>query len=130
MRPQLAFGISILLGFLVWGLVVARYIWPALHAERGAERFRPILLRHAFRFVGLCFLVPGVVGLALVWTFNLWGTGDLLYAYDQGVIGAPILAGQLGAAYFIPTVVVALLLVTHGLVFRMLLQPKAGPRAA
>jgi len=30
--------------------------------------------------------------------------------------------GQLGAAYFIPTVVVPLLLITHGLMFRLLLQ--------
>jgi hypothetical protein len=30
--------------------------------------------------------------------------------------------GQLGAAYFIPTLVVPLLLITHGLAFRILLQ--------
>jgi hypothetical protein len=35
---------------------------------------------------------------------------------------AGLLAGQLGAAYFIPTFVVPLLLITHGLVFRILLQ--------
>jgi len=33
-----------------------------------------------------------------------------------------LLAGQLGAAYFIPTFVVPLLLITHGLIFRILLQ--------
>ena len=32
------------------------------------------------------------------------------------------MAGQLGATYFIPTFVVPLLLITHGLVFRILLQ--------
>jgi len=30
--------------------------------------------------------------------------------------------GRMGAAYFIPTLVVPLLLITHGLVFRILLQ--------
>jgi hypothetical protein len=30
----------------------------------------------------------------------------------------------LGAAYFIPTLVVPLLLITHGLAFRILLQPQ------
>jgi hypothetical protein len=35
---------------------------------------------------------------------------------------AGLLAGQLGAAYFIPTFVVPLLLITHGLAFRILLQ--------
>ena len=40
----------------------------------------------------------------------------------QGLIGVGIEPGQLGAAYFIPTVVVPLLLITHGLVFRLLLR--------
>jgi hypothetical protein len=34
--------------------------------------------------------------------------------------------GQLGAAYFIPTLIVPLLLITHGIMFRLLLQ---GDRA-
>ena len=61
MIPQLLFGIAILLGFLVWSIVTARYIWPAMRAKSGPERFRPILLLHSFRFIGLAFLVPGVV---------------------------------------------------------------------
>jgi hypothetical protein len=111
---------------------------------------------HSFRFIGLAFLVPGVVspdlpaayalpaasgdliaallallalaglrsrlGIVLVWAFNLWGTADLLFAFYQGVIGVGLEPGQLGAAYFIPTVVVPLLLITHGLVFRLLLR--------
>jgi hypothetical protein len=32
------------------------------------------------------------------------------------------MAGQLGATYFIPTFIVPLLLITHGLGFRVLLQ--------
>ena len=35
---------------------------------------------------------------------------------------AGLLAGQLGATYFIPTLIVPLLLITHVLVFRILLQ--------
>src|SRR5262249_34196928 len=60
-------------------------------------------------------------GMPLVWVFNLWGSADLLYAFYQGnsVGFAP---GQLGAAFFIPTFVVPLLLITHGLMFRLLLQ--------
>jgi hypothetical protein len=54
--------------------------------------------------------------------FNLWGCGDLLYAFYQGLIGVGIKPGQLGAAYFIPTAVVPLLFITHGLVFRLLLR--------
>src|SRR4029453_13976729 len=42
------------------------------------------------------------------------------YFYQGNSVG--FVPGQLGAAYFIPTVVVPLLLITHGLVFRLLLQ--------
>jgi hypothetical protein len=62
------------------------------------------------------------LGIALVWVFNLWGSADLLYAFCQGnQVGLE--PGQLGAAYFIVTVLVPLLLITHGLAFRLLLQP-------
>jgi hypothetical protein len=110
-----------------------------------------------FRFVGLSFLVPGVVSaslstdfarpaaygdlgaailaviavlalsaraswaLLIVWIFNLWGALDLLYAIYQGQIGVRIGPGSLGAAFYIPTVVVPPLLVTHGLIFWLLL---------
>ena len=37
------------------------------------------------------------------------------------------LPGQLGATYFIPTLLVPLLLITHGLVFRILLQHSRQP---
>src|SRR4029453_16885490 len=62
------------------------------------------------------------LGIILAWVFNLWGSADLVYAFYQGVIGVGIEPGQLGAAYFIPTVMVPLLLITHGLVFRLLLR--------
>ena len=61
MAPQAIFGISVLLGLVVWGIIGARDIWPALRRRPRAEALRPLLLLHAFRFVGLAFLVPGVV---------------------------------------------------------------------
>jgi hypothetical protein len=57
------------------------------------------------------------------WVFNIWGTLDLLYAFYQGLLGIGVDPGDLGAAYFIPTVVVPLLLITHFLAFRILLRP-------
>src|SRR5262245_49581471 len=79
-------------------------------------------------------LLAGVATLALaaraswaipmVWVFNVWGALDLLHAIYDGQIGVGIDPGSLGAAYFIPTVVVPPLLVTHGLIFWLLLQPK------
>lgn len=63
----------------------------------------------------------GELGIPLVWIFNVWGTADLLRAfYLANRTG--LLPGQLGAAYFIPTLVVPLLLITHAVVFRVLLQ--------
>ena len=161
MVPPLAFfGTSVALSFVAWGIIAARYLWPALRYKPRARALRPLLLLHSFRFIGLAFLVPGVVspnlpgafaipaaygdlvaavlallalaglqsrlGIVLVWVFNLWGSADLLYAFYQGLIGVGIEPGQLGAAYFIPTVVVPLLFITHGLVFRLLLQGDAA----
>jgi len=61
--------------------------------------------------------------LPAVWIFNLWGVVDLLNAFYQGQFGAHIEPGSLGAAFFIPTVVVPLLLITHGLIFWLLGRP-------
>ena len=80
-------------------------------------------------------LLPRAAGIAVTWIFNVWGTADLFNAFYQAS-HAGLLAGQLGAAYFIPTLLVPLALITHGIVFRILLQhqpehamQKAGSRA-
>jgi hypothetical protein len=59
----------------------------------------------------------------LIWIFNLFGTADLLNAFYQGSrISLAQTPGLLGAEYFIPTLGVPLLLVTHFIVFRVLLR--------
>ena len=155
MSPQLCFFVSIAFGLIAWGIVTARYIWPELRLRPRAEGLRPLLILHSFRFIGLAFLVPGVVspdlpsafahaaaygdviaatlallsllslssraGVVITWTFNLWGSADLLNAFYQAN-HTGLLAGQLGPTYFIPTFVVPLLLITHGLAFRILLR--------
>src|SRR5689334_21288266 len=67
------------------------------------------------------FLLPGALGVAVTWLFNLAGSFDLLNAFYQAN-HAGLLAGQLGTAFFLPTLIVPLLLITHGLAFRILLQ--------
>src|SRR5882724_6080730 len=52
---------SIAFSFIAWGLVAARYIWPQLRLRQRADALRPLLILHSFRFMGLAFLVPGVV---------------------------------------------------------------------
>jgi hypothetical protein len=152
------FGLSILMNFVASGVVAKVYVWPRLREMSREEALLPLVMPHMFRFVGLSFLVPGVVSaslspdfarpaaygdlgaaflaviavlalsarvswaLAFVWLFNLWGTIDLLYAIYQGEIGVRINPGSLGAAFYIPTVLVPPLLVTHGLIFRLLVR--------
>jgi hypothetical protein len=61
------------------------------------------------------------LGVPLVWVFSIWGSVDLLDAFYQANQSG-LAPGQFGAAYFIPTVFVPLLFITHGLVFRILLR--------
>jgi hypothetical protein len=66
------------------------------------------------------------LGIILVWVFNVLGTADLLNAFYQGNrTGVGLAPGLQGAAYFITTVLVPLLLITHGVVFRLLLSRRA-----
>ena len=60
--PALAlFGTSVALGFVAWGIIAARYLWPALRDRPRDQALQPLLHLHSFRFIGLAFLVPGVV---------------------------------------------------------------------
>ena len=64
----------------------------------------------------------------MVLVFNIWGAADLLVAFYQGLLGVRIDPASLGAAYFIPTVLVPPLLVTHGLMFWLLLRKPSNTR--
>jgi hypothetical protein len=61
MSSQALFGISVAVSFIAWAVVMQQYLWPALRSQSRTNALRPILLLHSFRFVGLAFLVPGVV---------------------------------------------------------------------
>jgi len=155
------FGLSVLMNFVAFGLLTALYIWPRVRTLRREDALTALLVPHTFRFVGLSFLVPGVVAaslpsvfaapaaygdliaallaiaailalirraslaIPLVWLFNVWGAGDLLNAFYQAQIRVGISPELLGAAFYIPTLVVPPLLVIHGLIFRLLVQTKA-----
>ena len=56
----------------------------------------------------------------LVWVFNIEGVLDLLNAVTQGLRFTE--DGDLGSTYFIPAIVVPALLVTHVMVFIILLK--------
>jgi hypothetical protein len=57
------------MGLVAWGAVAWHYIWPTLKERPRTEALKPILLLHGFRFMGLAFLVPGVVSAQLPETF-------------------------------------------------------------
>ena len=58
------------------------------------------------------------VAIPIVWVFNVVGLLDLVNAFYQG-LSADV---QLGAAYYIPTFIVPALVITHVMIFRMLLR--------
>ena len=154
------FGLSILMSFLAFGIVTKLYIWPWLRGMPREDSLTALVVPHTFRFIGLSFLVPGVVSpslssdfaapaaygdlvaavlaviatlalqaraswaIVIVWIFNVWGALDLLNAIYNGQIGVGIAPGSLGAAFYVPTVLVPPLLITHGLIFWILLRPK------
>jgi hypothetical protein len=158
MNIRALFGISVLMS-VVSSIVFARYhLWPRLRNKDTQTAASLLVAPHLFlRFIGLSFLVPGVVSPSLpaafalpaaygdlgagilaiiatiaiskraswanaaVWIFNLWGGIDLLFAMYQGP-RLQIEAGEFGAAFFIPTAIVPPLLVTHALIFKLLLR--------
>src|SRR3979409_2175738 len=61
MPSPVLFGISVAFRWAVWGAVAWHYIWPALRECPSPENLKTILLLHGFRFLGLAFVVPGVV---------------------------------------------------------------------
>ncbi len=153
MDVQAIFGLQFLLSLVMWGLIAKWLLAPWLEKMSQHQALFYLTLPHAFRYMGMVFLVPGVVeqslpgafarsaaygdlatgllallalialrtgwawALALVWLFNIVGTVDLLNALRQQSV-----VPHLGAAWYIPTAFVPLLLVTHLMIFARLLR--------
>jgi hypothetical protein len=62
MSPETLFNIQLVLGYVAWLLCFAVYIWPRFRAMSSIEAQRAIATLHSFRFFGLVFILPGVVG--------------------------------------------------------------------
>jgi hypothetical protein len=154
MSVRAIFGLQVVLSLVVYSLIARWYVVPRLAALPLRDALTPLLLLHAFRYLGMVFLVPTVVGTALpaafavpaaygdllaallallaiaalrqawplaiplVWLFNVEGTLDLVNAFYQGLRNNV----QLGSAYYIPTVAVPALFVTHAMIFAMLIR--------
>jgi hypothetical protein len=162
MNVNALFGLSAMMSLVASGVFAKLYVWPRLRSLDRYDSLALLVSPHLFfRFIGLSFLLPGVVSpslplafaapsaygdlfagilaivaiislakrasgaIALVWVFNIWGAVDLLFAAYQG-LRLQIDPGALGAAFFIPTAVVPPLLMTHGMIFWLLLRQKAS----
>jgi hypothetical protein len=158
MNTRIIFGLSALMSFVGSVVFVRYYLWGPLLAKDRQNALLQLVAPHLFfRFIGLSFLVPGVVSaslpaafaipaaygdlgagifaiiatiglskrtswaIAAVWIFNVWGATDLSFAIYQGP-RLQIEAGDFGAAFFIPTAIVPPLLITHALIFKLLLR--------
>lgn len=62
MTTSSIFQLHLLLGYVPWLLICAAYVWPWLRSLDGVAAQRVIAALHSFRFFGLVFLVPGIVG--------------------------------------------------------------------
>ncbi len=110
------------LAFLVPGVVSSDL--PATFAEGAAYGD---IVAAALALITLA-LLPGRLGIVAAWVFNLWGAADILHANYEG-IRLGVEPGQMGAAYFLPTFIVPLFLITHGLMFWLLLRKENAAAA-
>ena len=155
MSPEAIFILQFGLSFLVFGLLAKWLLVPWLANLSQREALFWLTLPHAFRHMGMVFLIPGVVAqplpdyfaipagygdlltsvlalivlillrigfkgvVGLVWLFNIVGTVDLLNALRHVDV-----VQNFGAVWYIPTLYVPLLLVTHFMIFTRLFRRK------
>ena len=69
MSPQVIFQLQLVLGYVAWLLCFRVYFWPKLKSMDAVQAQRAIATLHSFRFFGLVFIVPGIVGPSLPASF-------------------------------------------------------------
>jgi hypothetical protein len=62
MSPETLFQTHLVLGYVAWLLCFGVYVLPWLKSMDPVEAQRAIATVHSFRFFGLVFILPGVVG--------------------------------------------------------------------
>lgn len=159
MNTLTIFGIQFVLSIVAVTLIGRWFVTPWLAQKPLHHALMVLTLPHAFRHLGLAFLVPGLVAdpipssfalaaaygdfasgllaivalvalhhrwnlaLPLVWLFSIVGTVDLVNALRQAEAVPHLLT-----TWYIPTFVVPVLLVTHGMIFARLF--KCAPLAS
>ena len=78
MDTQAIFGLQFFLSLVVWGLIAKWLLGPWLEKMSPHQALLYLTLPHAFRYMGMVFLVPGVVAQPLPGGFaTLAAYGDL-----------------------------------------------------
>jgi hypothetical protein len=62
MSPETIFRVHLVLGYVTWLLCFRAYLLPKLRSMDQVDAHRAIATLHSFRFFGLVFILPGVVG--------------------------------------------------------------------
>jgi hypothetical protein len=65
LSPATIFLTQTALGYLAWLLCFRTYLWPRLKSMDRFDAQRAIATLHSFRFFGLVFILPGVIGSGL-----------------------------------------------------------------
>jgi len=62
MTSETLFLIQLVFGYIAWLLCFGTYFWPRLKVMDRTDAHRVIATLHSFRFFGLVFILPGIVG--------------------------------------------------------------------
>jgi len=62
MLPKTIFNLHLILGYVAWLLCFRAYLFPRLKSMDRIAAHRAIATLHSFRFFGLVFILPGVIG--------------------------------------------------------------------
>ena len=62
MSPETIFNLHLILGYVAWLLCFGVYVMPKLKSMDLVAAQRAIATLHSFRFFGLVFILPGIVG--------------------------------------------------------------------
>jgi uncharacterized membrane protein len=62
MSPETIFNLQLILGYVAWLACFGTYVMPRLKSMELVAAQRAIATLHSFRFFGLVFIVPGLVG--------------------------------------------------------------------
>lgn len=109
-------GMVFLVPGVVWKTLPSSFANPAAYGDLAAG------LLALLAFIALRSNWAGAR--AMVWLFNIIGTADLLYALVAGTLNNA--SSGMGAAWYIPTMIVPLLLVTHFMIFARLFKGERG----